>query len=193
MANDFIRELERAQPNLTSLGSSAATLFDGAIEEVRRTIRYHQGNVEKAVEYALKELQERDLISAQDKEDLLRIYADLYSLGRGRQNLGQSLDSTQAVHNRLLERGDVTPIARALADIGCSQLVNMKNEADQNPRDDEWVTRKASLGHQILATAAVGALIGSAWGGAGAVVGAFVAPLAAALVGACSGDDDQDE
>lgn len=193
MTNEFIRELEREQPNLTSFGSSAATLFDGAVEEVRRTIRHHRGSVEKAVEYALKELQERDLISVKDDEDLRRIYADLYFLGRGRQNLRQSLDSTQAVHNRLLERKDVTPIARTLAEIGRSQLVNMKHEADQEPKDEQWVTRKASLGHQILATAAVGGLIGSAWGGAGAVVGAFVAPLAGALIGACSGDDDQGE
>ena len=190
MANEFIRELEQEQPNLTSFGSCAGSLVESALIEVQRIIRAHRGNVQHAISYALAEMLERELITDTDHGDLMAIYADIHAVIRGHQSLHKTIEAVQKAHENMHQRKGSTPIARMLADLGRAQITGVGDAAASHDNDGDLVVRKVSVGHQILAAAAVGALFGSAWGGTGAVVGAFVGPLAGALVGACSGDNE---
>ena len=192
MANQFIQELELETPNITSFGSCAGAMAQATLDEALKVLKKHRGSVQLALTYALTELLDRKEITDEDHADLTAIFTDFYSVSRGSRRLDEAQKSIEVSCGVMQQRKTSSAVSRVIADIGREQIERIKNERDGDGHDEEWVLRKASLGHQILATAALGAIIGSSWGGAGAVIGAFAAPIVGAVLGACSGDDDDD-
>lgn len=148
-------------------------------QEVKKILAENRNDVLKSLNSGLQELLERNLISAQELEDLRDVCKHLLNSIRGKEDGEDAFFSIKKIYQRMVIDQRCSPAALAIASVANSAFNFEKSNS-------VTITPETTAGG-----AAVGAIIGGVMGGLlggglGAGIGAAIGGAAGAAIGWCN-------
>lgn len=162
-----------------AIAISAGDLSVVVRREVKKTLEKNRNNILGSLNTGLDELLKRDLISAQECDNLTIVCKHLIYSIRGKEDGEEAFLAIRAIYHDMLMNQQSTPTALAIASVATSAF-NLE-------RSSPLTITPETTGAGAAVGAVIGGVIGGiVGGGLGAGIGAAIGGAAGAAIGWCN-------
>lgn len=182
-SRDSILTLGKEAPNLWLLSIASGDIYSTITEEIQQTISNARGKGIIAIKDAIKRMQNDDLISKQEAEQINNICKIIFSVARKKQTSTKARKKIVAIYQEMLISSDKGSLALAMASIFANENGPLKVKT---PETIPGTLAAVSPGEEESIILITGGLLGGAFAGGkiGGTVGGLVGMAAGAVIGA---------